>query len=536
MAVTAAMVKELREMTGAGMMDCKKALAATDGDMDKAVEFLREKGLAGAEKKAGRIAAEGIVATAMTEDEKKAVVVEVNAETDFVAKNAKFQAYVAQVAAQALTTTAADMDAFMEEKWAADETLTVKEALSSQISIIGENMNIRRFKQVVEENGVVVSYIHAGGRIGVLVDVETSVVNDAVKEMGKNIAMQIAALNPKYTSRDEVSADFIEHEKSILMAQIQNDPKEASKPEKVIQGMIQGRSNFVYRVVGTNKFVSLGLKDQYKTQEIHVDVNIVRNDILDLDAFRAWRPEFKDAEFILEEGRYVCGWAIEKMSKSMFNVVNPDYIVDNYGADTLRMYEMFLGPLEQSKPWDTNGIDGVHKFLRRFWALFYNREGQLILTDEKATDKELKTLHKTIKKVREDIENFSFNTSVAAFMICLNELGGCPKREILEPLTVLLAPFAPHIAEELWHTLGHTTSVCDAQYPVCEEKYLVESSFEYPVSVNGKLRFKKEYALTLSPADIQADIVRTDEAQKWLEGKAPKKIIVVPGKIINIVI
>ena len=243
MAVTAAMVQELREMTGAGMMDCKKALAATDGDMDKAVEFLREKGLAGAEKKAGRIAAEGIVATAMTEDEKKAVVVEVNAETDFVAKNAKFQAYVAQVAAQALTTTAADMDAFMEEKWAADETLTVKEALSSQISIIGENMNIRRFKQVVEENGVVVSYIHAGGRIGVLVDVETSVVNDAVKEMGKNIAMQIAALNPKYTSRDEVSADFIEHEKSILMAQIQNDPKEASKPEKVIQGMIQGRIN-----------------------------------------------------------------------------------------------------------------------------------------------------------------------------------------------------------------------------------------------------------------------------------------------------
>ena len=243
MAVTAAMVKELREMTGAGMMDCKKALAATDGDMDKAVEFLREKGLAGAEKKAGRIAAEGIVATALTEDEKKAVVVEVNAETDFVAKNAKFQAYVAQVAAQALTTTAADMDAFMEEKWAADESLTVKEALSSQISIIGENMNIRRFKQVVEENGVVVSYIHAGGRIGVLVDVETSVVNDAVKEMGKNIAMQIVALNPKYTSRDEVSADFIEHEKSILMAQIQNDPKEASKPEKVIQGMIQGRIN-----------------------------------------------------------------------------------------------------------------------------------------------------------------------------------------------------------------------------------------------------------------------------------------------------
>ena len=242
-AVTAKMVKDLREMTGAGMMDCKKALAATDGDMDKAVEFLREKGLAGAEKKAGRIAAEGIVDTAMTADEKKAVIVEVNAETDFVAKNAKFQAYVAQVAAQALTTTAADMDAFMDEKWAADESLTVKEALSSQISIIGENMSIRRFKQVTEENGFVASYIHAGGRIGVLLDVQTDVVNDAVKEVAKNVCMQVAALNPKYTSRNEVSADFIEHEKSILMAQIQNDPKEASKPEKVIQGMIQGRIN-----------------------------------------------------------------------------------------------------------------------------------------------------------------------------------------------------------------------------------------------------------------------------------------------------
>ena len=243
MAITAAQVKELREMTGAGMMDCKKALTATEGDMDKAVEFLREKGLATAQKKASRIAAEGLCKTLVTEDGKKAVVVEVNAETDFVAKNAKFQAYVAQVAAQALTTTAADMDAFMDEKWAADESLTVKEALSSQISIIGENMSIRRFKQVTEENGFVASYIHAGGRIGVLLDVQTDVVNDAVKEMAKNVCMQVAALNPKYTSRNEVSADFIEHEKSILMAQIQNDPKEASKPEKVIQGMIQGRIN-----------------------------------------------------------------------------------------------------------------------------------------------------------------------------------------------------------------------------------------------------------------------------------------------------
>ena len=241
MAVTAAMVKELREMTGAGMMDCKKALAATDGDMDKAVEFLREKGLAGAAKKAGRIAAEGIVDTAITEDGKKAVVVEVNAETDFVAKNAKFQAYVADVAAQALTTSAKDMDEFFAEKWAKDETLTVKEALSSQISIIGENMNIRRFEQVEEQNGFVASYIHAGGKIGVLVDVETDVVNDAIKDMAKNVAMQIAALKPQYTSDSEVSAEYIEHEKEILMAQIQNDPKESQKPAKVIEGMITGR-------------------------------------------------------------------------------------------------------------------------------------------------------------------------------------------------------------------------------------------------------------------------------------------------------
>ena len=304
----------------------------------------------------------------------------------------------------------------------------------------------------------------------------------------------------------------------------------------VNQGMIQGRSNFVYRIAGTNRFVSLGLKDQYQTQEIHVDVNIVHNDLLDIEAFRNWRPEFKDAEFELEDGKYICGWAIEKMSKSMFNVVNPDYIVDNYGADTLRMYEMFLGPLEQSKPWDTNGIDGVHKFLRRFWALFYNRDGQLLLTDEKATESELKTLHKTIRKVREDIENFSFNTSVAAFMICLNELGGCSKREILEPLTVLLAPFAPHITEELWHVLGHNETVCSAPYPEYDEKLLTESAFEYPISVNGKLRFKKKYPLTLTPAEIQADIVQAEGARKWLEGKTAKKIIVVPGKIINIVI
>ena len=304
----------------------------------------------------------------------------------------------------------------------------------------------------------------------------------------------------------------------------------------VNQGMIQGRSNFVYRIVGTNKFVSLGLKGEYDTQEIHVDVNIVKNDILDLEAFRKWRPEFADAEFVLEDGKYICGWAIEKMSKSMFNVVNPDYIVDAYGADTLRMYEMFLGPLEQSKPWDTNGIDGVHKFLRRFWAKFYSRDGVLLVNDEKATAAELKTLHKTIKKVGEDIENFSFNTSIAAFMICLNELGDCSKREILEPLTALIAPFAPHIAEELWHeALGKTTTVCDAEFPKFNAEYLVENSFEYPVMINGKLRFKQEYPLDMAQEAIQQQIVETEGARKWLEGKQPKKIIVVKGKIINIV-
>ena len=304
----------------------------------------------------------------------------------------------------------------------------------------------------------------------------------------------------------------------------------------VNQGMIQGRSNFVYRVVGTNKFVSLGLRQQYETQEIHVDVNIVRNDQLDLEVFRRWRPEFADAEFILEDGKYICGWAIEKMSKSMYNVVNPDNIVENYGADTLRMYEMFLGPIEQSKPWDTNGIDGVHKFLRKFWRLYFDRDGQLALTDEAPTAAELKSLHKTIKKVREDIENFSFNTSVSAFMICLNELGQCRKRAVLEPLAILIAPFAPHIAEELWETMGHDTSVFDAAYPDYDEAHLEESAFEYPVMVNGKLRFKQEYPLSATAADIQASIVEAEGAQKWLAGKTPKKVIVVPGKIINIVI
>uniref|UniRef100_UPI0026EE097C leucine--tRNA ligase n=1 Tax=uncultured Alistipes sp. TaxID=538949 RepID=UPI0026EE097C len=303
------------------------------------------------------------------------------------------------------------------------------------------------------------------------------------------------------------------------------------------QGMIQGRSNFVYRIKGTNRFVSLGLKDGYDTQEIHVDVNIVRGDVLDTEAFRKWRPEFADAEFVLEDGKYVCGWAVEKMSKSMYNVVNPDHIVRDYGADTLRMYEMFLGPLEQSKPWDTNGIDGVHKFLRRFWRLFFDRDGKLIVTDETPSPAELKTLHKTIRKVTEDIENFSFNTSVSAFMICLNELAGakCAKRAVLEPLVVLIAPFAPHIAEEIWEKLGHTGSVCNARFPEFDERHLAEASVEYPVSFNGKVRFKKNLPASLTPKEVEAAVLAAPTTGKYLDGKSPRKVIVVPGKIVNIV-
>ncbi len=300
----------------------------------------------------------------------------------------------------------------------------------------------------------------------------------------------------------------------------------------VNQGMIQGRSNFVYRVVGTNKFVSAGLKDQYETQPIHVDVNRVSNDVLDLDAFRAWMPEYKDAEFILEDGKYICGWAVEKMSKSMFNVVNPDDIVAKYGADTLRLYEMFLGPLEQSKPWDTNGIDGVHRFLRRFWALFEN------ISDDAPTADELKTLHKTIKKITYDIEHFSFNTSIPAFMICQNELATlhCSKRAVLEPLVVLIAPFAPHIAEELWHRLGHETSVCDAQWPAFDEKYLTESSVKYPISFNGKVRFTMEMPANASREEVERAALAHEQTPRFTEGKTPKKVIVVPGKIVNIVL
>ena len=305
----------------------------------------------------------------------------------------------------------------------------------------------------------------------------------------------------------------------------------------VNQGMIQGRSNFVYRIKDTNTFVSLGLKDQYDTTPIHVDVNIVYNDQLDLDAFKAWRPEYATADFILEDGKYICGWAVEKMSKSMYNVVNPDMIVERYGADTLRLYEMFLGPLEQSKPWDTNGIDGVHRFLRKLWGLYYSADG-LRVTDTPATKEELKSLHKLIRKVTQDVEQFSFNTSVAAFMICINELQGLKtaSREVLQPLLILLAPFAPHIAEELWHAIGEETTIVAAQWPEYDEKLLVEDSFKYPVSFNGKTRFTIELPREASQDEIREAVLSADEAQKWLEGKTPKKVIIVPGRIINIVL
>jgi leucyl-tRNA synthetase len=304
------------------------------------------------------------------------------------------------------------------------------------------------------------------------------------------------------------------------------------------QGMIQGRSNFVYRIKNTNTFVSLGLKDKYDTTPIHVDVNIVENDILDLARFKAWRPEFQDAEFILEDGKYHCGWAVEKMSKSMWNVVNPDLIVERYGADTLRMYEMFLGPLEQSKPWDTNGIDGVHKFFRRLWRLYHNSQNEFAVSNAEPTREELKALHRAIKKITDDIERFSFNTGVSTFMICVNELTDlkCNKRAILEPLAVIIAPYAPHIAEELWHLLGHSTTVCDAQWPKVVEEYLVESTFTCPVSFNGKTRFTLEIPLNLPQPEVEKIVLANEQTQRFLEGKQPRKVIVVPNKIVNIVV
>ncbi len=305
----------------------------------------------------------------------------------------------------------------------------------------------------------------------------------------------------------------------------------------VNQGMIQGRSNFVYRIKDTNTFVSLGLKDQYDVTPIHVDVNIVSGDVLDVEAFKAWRPEYNNAEFILEDGKYVCGWAVEKMSKSMFNVVNPDMVVDRFGADTLRMYEMFLGPVELSKPWDTNGIDGVSRFLKKLWRHYYDAD-TLVLSEEKPTSAEYKALHTCIKKVTEAIERFSFNTCVSQFMITLAELQNlkCRKKAILEPFIVLIAPFAPHIAEEIWHDLGHDTTVCDAKWPELDESHLVEDTIKYPVAFNGKTRFTMDFPAGADVKAIENAVVNSDQAAKYIDGKPIRKVIVVPGKMINVVI
>jgi leucyl-tRNA synthetase len=304
------------------------------------------------------------------------------------------------------------------------------------------------------------------------------------------------------------------------------------------QGKITGDSRFVYRIRGTHQFVSVGLKDNYETDPLHVDINIVNGLELDTEAFKKWKPDFETAEFILEDGKYICGSAIEKMSKSYFNVVNPDQIINDYGADTLRLYEMFLGPLEASKPWSTQGIDGVFKFLRRFWNLFHDNTGKFKVTDGEPTRDELKILHKTLKKVEYDIKHFSFNTSVSEFMICANELSSmkCNKRKILEPLVIALSPYAPHISEELWSLLGNKDSVINATFPAWDEQYLVESSFSYPISINGKVRAQMEFALDMPKEDIEKMVLASEVVQKWSEGKPPKKVIVVPGRIVNVVV
>jgi leucyl-tRNA synthetase len=304
------------------------------------------------------------------------------------------------------------------------------------------------------------------------------------------------------------------------------------------QGMILGRSNFAYRIKDTNTFVSYGIKNQHDTTPIHVDVNMVENDVLDVEAFKGWRADFANAEFILEEGEYKCGAEVEKMSKSKFNVVSPDLIVEKYGADTLRMYEMFLGPLEQFKPWNTNGISGVNNFLRKLWRLFHDAENNFVVGDAEPTKEELKTLHRTIKKVQEDVEAFSFNTSVSTFMVCVNELTAqqCNKRSILEPLVILMCSYAPHISEELWELLGRSDGVTYQDFPKFEASHLVESSHTYPVSFNGKMRFKVEYDLDMDRAEIEKQILAHEKSIHYLDGKAPKKVIIVPKKIINIVV
>jgi leucyl-tRNA synthetase len=314
--------------------------------------------------------------------------------------------------------------------------------------------------------------------------------------------------------------------------------KEEPFKKLINQGKIQGRSSFVYRINGTNSFVSYNLKDNYEYTSLHVDIEMVDNDVLDTEAFRKWRPDFQDAGFILEDGKYICGWEIEKMSKSKHNVQSPDDLIHKYGADTLRMYEMFLGPVELSKPWDVKGIEGVFRFLKKYWRLFFNEAGELIVSGESPSAPELKVLHKTIRKIKEDIERFSFNTAVSTFMICVNELTDlkCSKKDILAPLNVLLSPFAPHIAEEIWSLLGNSGSINSARFPEFNEEFVRENTFNYPVSFNGKLRFQLELPLDCPASQAEAAVLAAPESQKWLAGGAPKKVIFVPRKIINVVV
>ncbi len=313
-------------------------------------------------------------------------------------------------------------------------------------------------------------------------------------------------------------------------------PNEEPFTKLINQGMIQGRSNFVYRIAGTNKFVSYNLKSQYDVQELHVDVNIVVNNMLDIEKFKNWRPEFINAEFILEDGKYICGWEIEKMSKSKYNVVNPDDLIDKYGADTFRMYEMFLGPIDQAKPWDTNGIEGVFRFIRKLWRLYHDENNNFNVSNEKASAEELKSLHNAIKKISDDIERFSFNTGVSTLMICTNELSKCNKREVLEPLAVLISPYAPHIAEELWNLLGHKESVTKAEWPIYIEEFTKENNFSYPVSFNGKTRFMLELPTDFDKNQIEKAVLENENTKKWTDGMEIVKIIVVPKKIVNIVL
>jgi leucyl-tRNA synthetase len=315
---------------------------------------------------------------------------------------------------------------------------------------------------------------------------------------------------------------------------------DAEEPFKkmINQGHIQGVSKLAYRVNGTNTFVSYNLRKNYDVTPLHVDISFVDGDVLDIEKFKQWRDDLRNIELILEDGKYICGSEVDKMSKRYYNVVNPDDIVNGYGADTLRMYEMFLGPLELSKPWNTNGIDGVYKFLRRFWNLFHDQQGAFNVSDAEPTRDELKILHKTIKKIEDDILRFSFNTAVSEFMICCNELSSmkCNKRAVLEPLTIALSPFAPHIAEELWEKLGHGKTILEATYPQHDEQYLVENSFEYPISINGKVRVKMNFALDMPKEDIEKMVMASEAVQKWTEGKTPKKVIIVQGRIVNVVL